>query len=240
MELAELLDRLFPAGHAVEAVDGLITGGASFPTGVTGTVVGVAGGATIGTELALRLAQRILAVVARGDASPILLLIDSGSQRMGRREELLGLNEYLAHLAKTLLLADRLGHDTLAILYGGSAAGAFISTALAANRLVALPGSTPEVMDLRSMARVTKLPLERLTALAKDTVVFAPGCANLLKVGAIRHLLDVQTPLDRQLRHWLTQRLEGDARDRLGAERGGRPRAKVVSDRIVATASSDE
>ena len=35
---------------------------------------------------------------------PILVLVDSDSQRMSKRDEMLGLNEYLAHLAKSLML----------------------------------------------------------------------------------------------------------------------------------------
>ena len=70
------------------------------------------------------------------------MLIDSSSQRMSRRDELLGLNEYLAHLAKSLLLAEHAGHRTIGLLYGGSAAGAFIATALGDRHAGRLPGHT--------------------------------------------------------------------------------------------------
>ena len=59
------------------------------------------------------------------------MLVDSDSQRMSKRDELLGLNEFLAHLAKSLIYADLSGRPTIGLLYGHTAAGAFIATALA-------------------------------------------------------------------------------------------------------------
>ena len=44
---------------------------------------------------------------------------------MSKRDELLGLNEFLAHLAKCLIYADMQGRQTVGLLYGHSAAGAF-------------------------------------------------------------------------------------------------------------------
>ncbi|WP_416366216.1 biotin-independent malonate decarboxylase subunit gamma [Sphingomonas aerolata] len=52
-----------------------------------------------------------------------------------------------------------------------------------ATRLAALPGAHPEVMDLASMARVTKLSIDLLEDKAKTTPVFAPGLDNLVSVG---------------------------------------------------------
>ena len=57
--------------------------------------------------------------VHRADGSgPILVLVDSDSQRMSKRDELLGLNEFLAHLAKCLIYADMHGRPTIGLLYG--------------------------------------------------------------------------------------------------------------------------
>ena len=49
------------------------------------------------------------------DSGPILVLVDSDSQRMSKRDELLGLSEYLSHLAKALLLAEAEGHRTVGL-----------------------------------------------------------------------------------------------------------------------------
>ena len=102
-------------------------------------VVGATAGSPIGINQAIWLSARVLKIARSDDAAPILFLVDTSSQRMSRRDELLGLNEYLAHLAKSLLLAEAKGHCTIGLLYGGSAAGAFIATALACGTLAALP-----------------------------------------------------------------------------------------------------
>ena len=162
-------------------------------------------------------------------SASILVAVDSDSQRMSRRDELLGLNECLAHLAKALLLADRSGHPTIGLIYGHSAAGAFIATALATRVLAALPGANPSVMDLPSVARVTKLPLEKLQDMAKTTPVFAPGLDNMVATGAVHVVLDPDQPLEGQIRGAIDTMQAQDIRDRLGAERGGRPVARAVA-----------
>jgi malonate decarboxylase gamma subunit len=80
-------------------------------------------------------------------------------------------------------------------LYGHAAAGAFLATALATRMLLALPGADPEVMDLPSMARVTKLSLDVLREKAQSTAVFAPGLDNLVKTGGVARVLDPGLPL---------------------------------------------
>jgi malonate decarboxylase gamma subunit len=152
---------------------------------------------------------------------------------MSKREELLGLNEYLAHLAKALIHADLQGHATVGLLFGHTAAGAFIATALAARTLVALPGAQPEVMDLPSMARVTKLSIEVLQEKARSTPVFAPGLENLVQTGAVLATWQERRSLAEQLQALLDQRREHrDRRDVLGKERYGRPKAADIQERV--------
>jgi malonate decarboxylase gamma subunit len=234
MTLAEALGSLFPAGHSVTAEGGLIHGHAAAPDGRLIHVIGVAAGTPLGVEGALTLTGQVLEIVAGGRDSPILVLIDSSSQRMSRRDELLGLSEFLAHLAKALLLAEASGHQTIGLLYGGSAAGAFIATALSTGTLIALPDATPAVMDLPSMARVTKLPLEVLETKAHGTPVFAPGVDNLVKMGAIERVWDPARPLAAQLAEVLAEPRRADARDTLGAERHGRTKAAAIAQRVCA------
>ncbi len=218
--------------------DGLLAGRATI-AGRAVELVGVSGGAFVGVDEALWLARRVLDVVRRGERTPILVLVDSASQRMSRRDELLGLNECLSHLAKSLMLASGRGHATVGLLYGGTAAGAFIATALATRVLVALPGAEPAVMDLPSISRVTKLPLDVLQEMAKSTAVFAPGLDNLAQTGAVDAVLDPARPLAAQLAGWLdTPGDRPDGRDRLGAERGGRPAAARIAERVHGLARS--
>lgn len=228
MTLAEILAGLFPQGHSVTVRDGLVTGGGAFADG-TLHVIGVDGDTPLGVDGALVLSRAVLDAVRAGDKAPILVVVDSDSQRMSRRDELLGLNECLAHLAKALLLADRSGHPTVGLLYGHSAAGAFIATALATRVLAALPGANPSVMDLPSVARVTKLPLAKLQEMAKSTPVFAPGLDNMVATGAVHAVLNPETSLAGQIRDLIAGMEPGDVRDRLGEERGGRPVARGVA-----------
>ena len=140
-------------------------------------------------------------------------------QRMSKRDELLGLNEFLARLAKCLMMAETLkGHQLLVCCTAIARPGACIVTALATGTLVALPGAEPEVMDLPSMSRVTKLSIEILEAKAKSTPVFAPGLKNLAQTGAVLATWDEKLSLADQLEALLAdvQNNRGDQRDRLG------------------------
>jgi len=236
MTLDEILIGLFPNGGDIRVTGGLVAGTAMLAGEGPIHVLGIAQELPLGVDEACALAQRVIEIIRSGDRTPILLLVDSSSQRMSRRDELLGLNEYLAHLAKVLLLAEAAGHRTVGLLYGGSAAGAFIATALATHTLVALPGAHPAVMDLPSMARVTKLPIDVLKAKAETTPVFAPGLDNMVRTGGVHIVWDAGAPLAAQLAAVLARPARRDERDRLGAERGGRRKAAEIADRVVAIA----
>lgn len=237
MTLAEILASLFPQGHAVAVADGLITGHGPFGDGPM-TVVGIDGDTPLGIEGALALSAAVLATVRSGRAAPILVMVDSDSQRMSRRDELLGLNECLAHLAKALLLADANGHPTIGLIYGHSAAGAFIATALATRVLVALPGANPSVMDLPSVARITKLPLDTLERMARSTPVFAPGLDNMVRAGAVQAVLDAGNPLGPQIAALIADPPVSDTRDALGKARGGRAIAHDIAARVIRAAQA--
>jgi malonate decarboxylase gamma subunit len=239
MTLDEILKGLFPSGHDVKTSGaGLITGTGKRKNGETITVIGVANGVALGTAGVLPLAEEVLNVVANGGNTPILVLVDTQGQLMARRDEMRGLNEYLAHLAKCLLLASHEGHRTVGLEYGQAAAGAFLATALATDRLVGLPGAQPTVMDLPSMARVTKLPLDTLKQLAQTTPIFAPGLDHLLQVGAVAEIWDPNKPLDDQLEETLRNTSPADTRDELGAQRKGRTMASMVAKRVITEALS--
>ncbi|MFB9264048.1 biotin-independent malonate decarboxylase subunit gamma [Bradyrhizobium erythrophlei] len=238
MTLDDILASLFPDGSDIQIADTDVVGRATLPDGRPIHVLGITQGAPLGVDEAIALAGRVIEIVASGDRAPILLLVDSASQRMSKRDELLGLSEYLAHLAKALQLAEAEGHRTIGLLYGGSAAGAFIATALATSTLVALPSAQPAVMDLPSMARVTKLPIDVLKAKAETTSVFAPGLDNMVRTGGVHLVWDAGAPLAAQLAAALERPTCGDERNRLGAERGGRRKAAEIADRVVAIATN--
>ena len=237
MKLAEVLSSLFPNGHDVALRHGLLFGYGARPRG-RAIVIGVDDRAAVGVDEAVWLSREVLEALRAGGTDPILVLVDSDSQRMSKRDELLGLSEFLAHLAKCLIYADAQGHPTVGLLYGHTAAGAFIATALATRTLLALPGADPAVMDLPSMARVTKLSIEVLKDKAKSTPVFAPGLENLAQTGGVSQILDPRASLAAQLEVALTaltaaaQARSSDTRDQLGKERHGRPKAADIATRV--------
>jgi malonate decarboxylase gamma subunit len=238
MTLDEILTGLFPSGHDVKtSAAGIITGTGKRKNGEAIAAIGVANGEALGTAGVLPLAEEVLRVVATGGKTPILVLVDTQGQLMARRDEMRGLNEYLAHLAKCLLLASQQGHRTIGLEYGKAAAGAFLATALATDHLVGLPGAEPTVMDLPSMSRVTKLPLDKLKELAKTTPVFAPGIDHLFQIGAVAEIWDPEKPLDEQLEAALAKASPADTRDELGVERKGRVMAATVARRVIAEAT---
>ncbi|WP_428376895.1 biotin-independent malonate decarboxylase subunit gamma [Lichenicoccus sp.] len=227
----DLLPALFPAGHDVgPGPHDTIAGTGRLADGGEAVVLGIAGGAPLGIETAIVLAAQVLALAGRRDQAPLVLLVDTASQRMARRDELLGLNEYLAHLAKCLHLAGTNGHRSIGILHGPAAAGAFIATVLATDILVAVPGAEPSVMDLPSIARVTKLDLETLQRMAGSTPIFAPGIEALTRTGAVAQNWTDRAEFARRLQELLHQPASlADERGRLGAERGGRQAAARIA-----------
>ena len=241
MTLDEVLASLFPSGHAVErGRSGMLHGSGKVDGQGDVTIVGIAGGTPLGVDGAILLADRVLAAVEAGGRAPIVVLVDTASQNMARRDELLGLNEYLAHLAKSLALAAACGHRTASILYGPAAAGAFIAAALSSRSLVALAGAQPSVMDLPSISRVTKLPLEDLKKLAKTTPIFAPGVEPLFAIGAVTEIWAASEPLALRLSALLGKPAAyGDARDRIGLERKGRLLAQKIAERVAAEAAAN-
>ncbi|WP_427184230.1 biotin-independent malonate decarboxylase subunit gamma [Bordetella bronchialis] len=230
----ELLQALFPttAAMAPDAA-GILDGMARLADGRDVTVIGVTGARPVGTDLAIDLSGRILRHVATHAGRPLVLLVDAGSQLMARRDELLGLNEYLAHLAKSLYLASATGSRTVGILYGAASAGAMIATAMAVDHLVVVPGADPSVMNLRAMSRVTKLPVAQLRAMAERTPVFAPGVAPMMEMGGIAQQWDEPAEYAARLLALLSGKAgDADDRDALGASRGGRLKAAAIAAKV--------
>ncbi|HEY4259408.1 MAG TPA: biotin-independent malonate decarboxylase subunit gamma [Schlesneria sp.] len=222
---------LFPNSLPLKANDlGIVEGEQKLLDGGLVSVVGLVNGSPVGVEHAISLAAGVLRHIDTHARRPLVLLINAGSQLMGRRDELLGLNEYLAHLIKSIYLASTAGSYTVSILYGTAAAGAMVATAMATDTLIAVPGAAPSVMDLPSISRVTKLPLEQLENMSKSTPIFAPGVDPMLNTGAIAE--EWQTPGEFATR--LQRLLAGgqanvDLRDELGAQRLGRLEAARIA-----------
>jgi malonate decarboxylase beta subunit len=224
------LDGLFPGGHDVREAGGVLRGTGRGPAGEV-AVLGSVGGAELGAEGALALSAEVLRTVRDAPGRPILALVDSKGQRMGRREELLGLNGLLGHLAACVELARRRGHRVLALVRGDAVSGGVLPLGFMADEVHALDGANPWVMGLAAMARVTKLPVERLEALSRSSPVLAPGLEGFLRLGAIESVW--RPPLAAALAAALARPAAADARARRGLARGGRILAAPVADRVA-------
>lgn len=225
MLIADLLAALFPGGHDVR-VDGALVHGTARTVSVPALVVaGTAGAAAVDAQLALGLADTILAALA-GPRQPLLFLVDTSGQALSRHEEVIGLNAYLAHVAACVDLARRSGFPSLSLVYGEAVSGGYLSLGLMADRAYALAAAQIRVMDLKAMARVTKIAHEELVQLAAQSPVFAPGAANYLRMGALAETWPDATAerLDAALLELIgdATRTRNDRRREAGQARGGR------------------
>jgi malonate decarboxylase gamma subunit len=231
MEWQTLATALFPLGHAIAENDNFLSGSAQTAAG-TVAVVGTTGHAPIGIEIALAQASFILDTVRAHPGRPIVLLVDTQGQRLRHRDEMLGINSYMAHLGKCVELARRKGHKVIGLVYDQALSGGFITSGLMADACYALPDATIRVMGLPAMARITKVPEELLIELAASNPVFAPGPENYLRMGGVQEIWSGD--LAAQLAQALDAADAGDVRSALGQARGGRKLAQPVIDAILA------
>ena len=229
MDWQLLATQLFPGGHAIVEHDNFLSGTAQVD-GKPVAVIGTTGHTPIGIEIALAQAQAILETVQAHPGRPILILVDTQGQRLRHRDEMLGINSYMAHLGKCVDLARRQGHVVIGLVYDQALSGGFITSGLIASACYALPQSTIRVMGLPAMARITKVPEERLTELARDNPVFAPGPENYLRMGGLHGMWEGD--LASQLVRALHDATDEDRRMALGRERGGRLLAQPVAEAV--------
>ncbi len=233
-----MYDRLFGADAHTLVADGLFLHGTARIGTQEVAVIGTLDHAAIDVSIALRIAEAVLHVV-RDDAAdgkpprPIVFMADTQGQALSRHEELLGLNGYFAHIVRCVDLARRQGHRLLTVISGEAVSGGFLAYGLMADRICALPKSQVRVMDLRAMSRVTKISLERLEELAKQSPVFAPGAENYWRMGGIHELWSEDDDWSACLAAALGKVASSDDRAAIGLERGGRllaaPTAQLVA-----------
>ena len=230
MDWKKLADVLFPQGHSIVAKNDFLCGSAQVDDQMV-MVIGTTGHTPIGVEIALAQAKAILHTVREFPGKPILMLIDTQGQRLRHRDEMLGINSYMAHLGKCVDLARRNGHKIIGLVYDQALSGGFITSGLMADACYALPDATIRVMGLPAMARITKVPEELLTELAQSNPVFAPGPENYLRMGGLQAIWEGD--LAAQLRTALAEPSNGDQRSALGLERGGRRLAQPVIEAVM-------
>ena len=229
MDWQTLANALFPEGHDIVERDNFLSGSAQ-AGGQPIAVIGTTEHAPIGIEIALAQAKAVLRTVQSNPGRPILILVDTQGQRLRHRDEMLGINSYMAHLGKCIDFARRQGHKVIGLVYDQALSGGFITSGLIADACFALPQATIRVMGLPAMARITKVPEERLTELAKDNPVFAPGAGNYLRMGGLQALWEQD--LAASLADALAKVEPVDRRMQLGLERGGRHMAQPVAEAV--------
>lgn len=229
MDAKLLLEQLFPAGQRVD-FDGQYFSGTGQTADGEVAVIGTTDAAAIGVELAFRIAGQVLEIVRSHPRRPILLLVDTQGQRLSRRDELLGINGYMAHLAKCIEVARRAGHRVIGLVYSQAVSGGFLASSMLADTCYALPEAEVRVMNLPAMSRITKIPVERLQDLSQLSPVFAPGVENYLRMGAIAELW--QGDLSDCLEKALAAAVGHDARRDRGLARQGRLLAGPVAERV--------
>lgn len=231
-------DRLFGAGAYTLTTEGLFLHGTAAVGGQEAAVIGTRDHAAIDSSLALLISNAILQVVGDDAAHgtpprPIVFIADTQGQALSRHEELLCLNGYFAHIVRCVDLARRQGHRLLTVISGEAVSGGFLAYGMMADRICALPDSQVRVMDLRAMSRVTKISLENLQALAKQSPVFAPGAENYWRMGGIHEIWAESDDWSVRLAAALKQAVTSDERAATGLERGGRllaaPTAQLVA-----------
>ncbi|HEX5486538.1 MAG TPA: biotin-independent malonate decarboxylase subunit gamma [Limnobacter sp.] len=205
-------------------------------------VLGTSQRAEIGADLALAMAGQVLDVIKNQPNTVILFLLDTQGQRLRRHDELMGLNGYMAHLAKTVELARQHGHIVLSVVYGEAVSGGYITTGMMADACYGLADAEISVMNLPAMSRITKIPLDRLTALSEQSPVFSPGVNNYFKMGHLQavwsdHYPQALSNALAQLQAMTPAERARDLRIQTGAERGGRTAAQRVLDLVLGEGS---
>lgn len=226
MNLEPVLDALFPQGHRVQLAGKVLTGEANTELG-TVAVLGTTDAAAIDHQMALSLSGFVLDTIERHPGRPLVFLVDTSGQALSRSQELLCLNGSLAHLAQCVDLARRQGHRSISLVTANAVSGGFLSFGLMADRAYALADAQVRVMDLRAMARVTKIDHERLVKLAEASPIFAPGAENYRRMGGIDAIW--AAPDAALLASVLASAEADDRRMAVGAARGGRLQADSVA-----------
>lgn len=231
-----VLKQLFPNQLNYQIEGYVIKGDAQTAVGPV-RILGTVNAAPINQDIAIQLSSEILKLVQQGDQTPVVFIVDTQGQDLSRADELLCLNRTFAHLASCVDLLRRSGHANLAIIFGQAVSGGFLSYGLMANEVYALSDSQVKVMDLNAMARVTKIPVEKLKQLSQSSAIFAPGVENFYKMGAINAVwenLDTdwvsQALVNRQqhLESYMT-----DQRRVVGQQRQGRQLCNSVIEKVV-------
>jgi len=202
----------------------------------------------IGLEEAYKMASAVYHTIeadrgkAAGDKRPLVLLVDTPGNAPGKVEEIFGMNCATGAYQLALAEARQHGHPVVAMIIGRAISGAFLCHGLQADRILTLSnkfGTMIHVMPLSSIARITKMDIERLEELSHSNPVFASGAGYFHKLGGVEEIVedpaDMVAAIDRHIVEIYELNKQGRSnelgplgRGELGAQRGGRALRKNV------------
>lgn len=232
MNYRDLLTHMFGEKWQVNEQDNVVTGVATFADKEF-AICGVVNGASLDNTMCQQLAKFVLDKIALNPTSYFIILVDTAGQQATHHAELIGLNRYIGHLTKTIHFARATGARVFGLVYGKALGGAFIATALNAERLYALNTAQIAVMWLEAMSRVTKVPLAKLQELSKTSAIFAPGAENFVKLGAIEAVLAPEAVMPQILQDLQAAAPDIDHWRENGFARGGRTMADKIVKEVI-------
>ena len=205
----------------------------------------------IGMEEAYKMALAVYNTIADGNSNenkgkekrPIILIVDTPGNAPGKIDEIFGMNKATGAYQLALAEAREQGHPIVAMIVGRAISGAFLCHGLQADRILALSekyGTMIHVMPLSSIARITKMDIERLKELSTSNPVFASGASYFHKLGGLEEVIEdaesMAEAIDRHISEINELNAQGKShelgplgRGILGEKRGGRTaRAEVI------------
>ncbi|PHR68992.1 MAG: biotin-independent malonate decarboxylase subunit gamma [Arcobacter sp.] len=226
MEINTLLELLFKKKYSIDTVNNVVFGSGSInKTEIA--IIGTTNEAYIGIEMAYSFVDILIDIIEHKPKIPILLLVDTLGQKLSHYDELLGLNVYLGHLAKTIELARLHGHKIISVVRNQAVSGGILSTNMLADSCFAIKGSNIGVMNLPSMARITRIPLQKLEKLSESSPLFDTNVENYYQMGAINAIWDSEKDMSTLLLAALDETNSDDRKDK-GFKRKGRMKTKHI------------
>ena len=204
----------------------------------------------IGMEEAYKMASAVYETIRAdqkkpvGEKRPILLIVDTPGNGPGKVEEIIGMNKATGSYQLALAEARKSGHPVVAVVIGRAISGAFLCHGLQADHILALSeeyGTVIHVMPLSSIARITKMDIERLEEMSRTNPVFASGVNFFYRLGGIEEIIEDTAQMKeitaRHVELVRDEKVAGrydttgpEGRGILGAERNGR----VVRPAVIA------
>lgn len=138
---------------------------------------------------------------------PLVLIVDTPGNGPGKVEEIIGMNKATGAYQLSLAQARKAGHPIVAMVIGRAISGAFLCHGLQADHILALPkeyGTVIHVMPLSSISRITKMDIESLNELSKQSPVFASGVEFFYRLGGVEEIV----PAPEEMRGYIARHID--------------------------------